>query len=392
NDNPDTVLQLLDADFEPIGENDDAMYRMLGSDSFLELFAQRNETLYLQVLEASELDEAEEPEGGRGYRYGLRVAVVDGGELYGDANDTLEQGLANFYGRTGNSHSDPLVRRYQWLPGRIDPAGDEDVFVLGVTEAGVCQWSFHPHDPRDGWSSRLSALDPGIEVYYEACDPTREEGCTGEEVTLVASTDDPVGYPRNVGTTWWFDGGVTYPVPAAGALYARIFDRSGTGSDLHGYSLFVACDRLSDRARDQESSSDDPADATPTQAFENGAGGITAFATGSLDGGAAKAPDTRDAFAFPAGPVEARYAHVFLETEQAGSLFADPVVRLWRDEGDGTASELTMAMGDRNVIDNFLLPDAGPLFVTVESASGAEGPGIFYLVRVGTSIEPLESQ
>ncbi|MEO0599845.1 MAG: hypothetical protein AAF211_00315 [Myxococcota bacterium] len=391
NDNPDTVLQLLDSDFEKIAENDDAIYQMLGSDSVLELFAQRNETLYLQVMEASELDEAAEPEGGRGYRYDLRVAAVDGGELYGDANDTLEQGLANLYGTSANSHSDPLLGRYQWVPGRIDPAGDEDIYVFGLNRAVTCQWSFLPHDPRVGWSSRLSSLAPLLEVYYEACEPTVEGDCTAENVTLVASTDDPVGYPRSAGSTWWFDGGVTFPAPGAGVLYARVSDRAGTGSDLHGYSLLVALDTLDERARDEESGSDNPADATPTQTGNNGGGGITAYVSGALDGSTTMLPDTMDSFAFPAGPAEARYAHVFLETEQAGSLFTDPVVRLWRDHGDGTATELTVGTGDGQAIRNFLLPEPGPLFVSVESASGAEGPGIFYLLRVATTIEALEA-
>ncbi|MEO0604783.1 MAG: hypothetical protein AAF211_25350, partial [Myxococcota bacterium] len=81
---------------------------------------------------------------------------------------------------------------------------------------------------------------------------------------------------------------------------------------------------------------------------------------------------------------------VFVETTTAGSSLDDAVVKLWRDNGDDTVTELASATGANPVLEH-TLADGNNVFVTFESESGRDAPDAFYVGGIFVTDEPLET-
>lgn len=382
NEHPDTVVQILDSSFALIAENDDLPYRLTETDSALEFVAQSDDTLYIQVLEFSDWSPDEKPEGGNSYRYDLllsEVTIDEPNEAAG--NETFTDAVANWLDSEPDLYEDPYAGQIGWVPARIGEPGDVDVIPIEVQGARLCQLSTYPHSSLTGWSPAMSALDPVWELYHEeGCDVFLED-CTGSDVVRVASTDDPAIYSnavRSVAT----DAGISFPVPEAGMYYLRVTDAAGGGSARHAYTALVQCSTLS-LTYDAENGADSVIAATRLDMTNATSGELAGF----LDnpGGT----DVIDSFEIRDGPRSGAYVNVIVETTTAGSALADPVVKLWRKNGDGTATEIASASGPDPRIEDHVLTGDDDLYVSFESASDAQGPDVFYLARVAITDEPF---
>ncbi|MEN0064211.1 MAG: hypothetical protein AAGA48_18820 [Myxococcota bacterium] len=386
---PDTVLQIFDADFNLIGENDDLPYRITETDSGMEFTALSDETLYFQVLDFSDWSRERDAEGGSNYRYDIllsSVMVEEPNEDTANDNDTFQNAAANTLDKTADVLLDPYVGELGWLPGRIGEAGDVDIIPLDLQPFQYCQVSTFPHFSLEGWSSGLSALSPVWEIFYEDCDRYNPETCTGETVTRVARTENPAILSNDVPSVF-FDAGISLPVPSgSGQYYLRVTDANGQGSASHAYSLISDCTSAFIE-RDDENGSADPRDAEDV-GMDDGTTVFTGTVAGFLDGSELDGPDVLDSFRIDEGPQAGWTMDVFVETSKAGSLLTDAVVTVYKDNGDKSITELASTTGDNPQL-TFQLTDASDLFLTFASASGADGLDQFYVANITISEDPL---
>ncbi len=387
--NPDTVLQVFDSSFQLIGENDDLPYRITETDSGMEFVAQSNDTLYFQVLEFSDWDpDTETAEGGQNFKYDVLLSAIDLDEPNEDVgNDDFVQAATNAAAGEPGPLFDPYEGSIDWLPGTIGAPGDVDVVQFEVLGDRLCQFSSYPHLSLEGMSPALSSLDHQWELWREDCDPFAGD-CTGENVVRVASTTDPAIYSNSVRAITW-DAGISYPVPGAGVYYLRITDASGGGSPLHAYQVWANC-AFTDIVHHDENGSDDVTEATRIPLEESTATEGLWFGdiAGTLFGGTT--PDTIDSWNIRDGVRPNAVATVFVETTTAGSSLSDAVVKIWRDNGDGTAAELASGTGSDPLIVEAVLTDSSNLFVTFESTSNIDATDAFYVARVFVSNESLD--
>jgi hypothetical protein len=164
------------------------------------------------------------------------------------------------------------------------------------------------------WNAWLGDLDPVVSVY-------------DDEGTLLGQTDDPTY--RTGSNVWWYDAGVTFPLPDTGRIYMTVEDAGGGGGEGAGYfyPLIFSGPWYFNTDPWETQENDDIASAEPITLSESTstAGYWYGIYAGALD----SAEDVADAFTFSADDCDGfdgNYLNVYAETAMHGSLLDAEVV------------------------------------------------------------------